>query len=470
MTTRTVEIFEINGSFKLVLTTSHPKHSKKHYYPFQGYQSRRAAEDDVSRLHAHLDAKKHAATFIRKLGVALIERPFKRAKTEGNGIYGCAANRAKKALTKKYRLYCKSLRKVELVPLCKEEYFAFQNLEDSNTGHRAARAVSRDPRTRSHYLFSLLRSANSQGDAKTARETLLYMNQKILTLKASLEKERESTIQLRRAVYSCNSFNFIMKAKFVEDDEVEIVTEKQSFRNTSKEQLIRVTTQCTLILSVLTKLEDRARKEILLLEECISRIESVEGSILELQSVVTSVLEKRKLFKESHSMGEIVNHVYIESEKVFACSTIRKWYNEYVEYKMLKEDLRGCHERIQFLSEYGYKREFELCLKNERHLSVNEAKKNLEYIISSDPPTSEKGKRALSNLQPFSRSTIHRWMSKSGCKYVKASASYYTDSHEAEETKIDFRTRYECVSRIEYRCVLTNIMILLLHCRYGPAQ
>ena len=73
---------------------------------------------------------------------------------------------------------------------------------------------------------------------------------------------------------------------------------------------------------------------------------------------------------------------------------------------------------------------------------MNEAKRNLEHIIHSDPPTSEKGKRALSNLLPLSRSTVHRWILKSGCKYAKASASYYTDSYEAEETKQDFRTRY----------------------------
>ena len=34
MTIRAVNISKTNGSFKLVLTTSHPKHSKKKYYPY----------------------------------------------------------------------------------------------------------------------------------------------------------------------------------------------------------------------------------------------------------------------------------------------------------------------------------------------------------------------------------------------------------------------------------------------------
>ena len=269
------------------------------------------------------------------------------------------------------------------------------------------------------------------------------MIQKILTLKAYLKSKHEPMTKLRKAVYSCNSFTYIMKAKFVEDDEVEILSEKPSLLNTSKEQLIRVTTQCILILSLMTRLNERAKKEICLLEESLVHIEWAKDSMESLKEAVTLVLERRKLFKESNSMGEIVNQVYLESEKAFACSSIRKWYNEYVEYKMFKEDLRGCHERINFLSEYGYKRRFKLYLKNERHLSVNEAKRNLESIIDSNPPSSEKGKRALANLLSLSRSTVHRWILKCGCKYVKASTSYYTDSHEAEETKKDFRMRYD---------------------------
>ena len=80
-------------------------------------------------------------------------------------------------------------------------------------------------------------------------------------------------------------------------------------------------------------------------------------------------------------------------------------------------------------------------LKNERHLSVDAATIGLQRIIDSDPPAEAEGKKAYVNLQPLSRRTVHRWMLKCGCKYGKASVSYYTDSHEAEETKKDFRER-----------------------------
>ena len=63
----------------------------------------------------------------------------------------------------------------------------------------------------------------------------------------------------------------------------------------------------------------------------------------------------------------------------------------------------------------------------------------LESIIQKDPPKSEEGKRNFESLRPFSRRTVHRWMTKLGCKYEKATVSYYADSHEAEENK----ERYE---------------------------
>ena len=74
-------------------------------------------------------------------------------------------------------------------------------------------------------------------------------------------------------------------------------------------------------------------------------------------------------------------------------------------------------------------------MKNQKKLTVNIATMELESIIQKDPPKSEEGKKD----SPFSRRTVHRWMTKLGCKYEKATVSYYADSHEAEENK----ERYE---------------------------
>ena len=160
-----------------------------------------------------------------------------------------------------------------------------------------------------------------------------------------------------------------------------------------------------------------------------------------LNDTISDVLLRRNEFKIKNSMASVAESVFLECNKIISAKTIRKWYNEFKELGLFKEDLKGCYERRSFLSEYNYSRKFELYLKNERHLTVDEAKRNLEFILISNPPESDVGKKVLADLLPLSRSTIHRWMIKAGCKYEKAPTSYYTDSHELESTKQDFRER-----------------------------
>lgn len=140
-------------------------------------------------------------------------------------------------------------------------------------------------------------------------------------------------------------------------------------------------------------------------------------------------------------MSAISDQVRIESGKKISSKTIRAWYNEYLEFKGFKEDARWAWVRETFLETYNYKLRFKMYLKNQRRLTVDTAAKDLEDLISKDPPKSVEGMEAFNNLRPFKRSTVHSWMIKLGCKYEKATVSYYTDSHEAEETKRDFRNR-----------------------------
>ena len=128
MSSRAATIYEHKSLFKLMITTSHRKLSKKVLHSLQGYLSREAAEEDIVRAYAHLDARKHMSTFQKQLGVASNERQAKRARVEKNKVYGVVAHQAKKKQAKKYRLYCKNMLKVELVPLSKEKWIDFQSL------------------------------------------------------------------------------------------------------------------------------------------------------------------------------------------------------------------------------------------------------------------------------------------------------------------------------------------------------
>lgn len=56
-----------------------------------------------------------------------------------------------------------------------------------------------------------------------------------------------------------------------------------------------------------------------------------------------------------------------------------------------------------FLEEYGYDLRFKIYLKNERKLTIDVATKELESMITRDPPKCEDGQRAFDNLRPFAR-------------------------------------------------------------------
>ena len=73
-----------------------------------------------------------------------------------------------------------------------------------------------------------------------------------------LSDGEKTLINVRKAVYSSTSYSMLMKAKFTEDNEVELIEKGFTFKNTTKEQLAKVTTQCLLVLSVFLKLNERA--------------------------------------------------------------------------------------------------------------------------------------------------------------------------------------------------------------------
>ena len=225
------------------------------------------------------------------------------------------------------------------------------------------------------------------------------------------------------------------------DSSILLVKRNSHRTNTSKEQLARVSMQAYLVGFMYASLIERAQQEVHMLEHGVIEIMKHNGTVEELKNLLKAHLISMRQFKEANSMGVIAGKAYQHSKKKVTSKTLRKWYNEDEEFGKFKEDIRGCYERNFFLSEYGYKRRFELYLKHERHLSVDSATIGLQRIIDNDPQVETEGKKAYVCFQPLSRRTVHRWMLKCGCKYEKASVSYYTDSHEAEETKKDFRER-----------------------------
>ena len=118
----------------------------------------------------------------------------------------------------------------------------------------------------------------------------------------------------------------------------------------------------------------RAQQEVHMLDHGVVEIMKHNGTVEELKNLLKEHLLSMRQFKEANSMGVIADKANQHSNKKVTSKTSRKWYNEYEEFSKFKEDIRGCHERNFFLSEYGYKRRFELYLKHERERIVNDSK------------------------------------------------------------------------------------------------
>lgn len=182
-------------------------------------------------------------------------------------------------------------------------------------------------------------------------------------------------------------------------------------------------------------------------EILITFMSEIKSSSLDLgqREVMLQDHEKtKKLFRLEHTMEILSERARAETGNAISSRKIREWYHDYLENQSFEEDLRGSWKRDMFLEDYDYALRFQIYLKNERKLTVDTATKELESMILKDPPKTEEGKKVFDSLRPFSRRTVHRWMVKLGCKYEKATVSYYTDSHEAEETKRDMKERYIC--------------------------
>jgi hypothetical protein len=312
----------------------------------QGYLSSKAAQDDIDLISAHLDSGKHIRTFVKNVG-AIKTRATRVTREQKEGaLYGCVAKAVEKVARKKYKMYCKSVLKVGIVPISREEWDTSCNTE------RAKRAISRDPHTRYLYLLQGMESSEKHDNLRSIEDTVKYMRERKVTLAAFIVEEVKLTERLQKAVYSSSCYSLLMRAKFEEDSNIIDLTEERNFtfQNTSKEQLSRVSIQSYVVLSLALKLVKRSRQEIDMIQESLDLISCSEDSFEQLKNTVNEVLKKRNDFKVRNSMGAIVDRICNDCKNSVSQKKIRSWYNEFKEYGLFKEDLRGCYQRPSLIT------------------------------------------------------------------------------------------------------------------------
>lgn len=444
MTHRSFSIVSKDDGFGLAITTTYEKGKKGIKHFIYGYFSAKAADNDIERLTDHFEKKKHLSSFVSIYGKPL-KTEFKRVRHDLSGaLNGCVKKARRKVSNKAYNLYVKNMKEVYMKPLDRSEWDKIYDERDPVLKARMLRANARNPHIRQRYLLQGLNSEDPDDSQKAAINAVNYVRERIKTLAHFVMNSNELLLLLREHIFEGTCFKLLLRAKFDEDETEDVIdlTEDDEFTemNTSKAQIAKVIMQSIVVGTIFALLIERAEDETHFLRNELEEIKKCSTPD-ELRKVLADNLVKLQKFKEESSMNVITEKAVNQTVKKVSAKTAKKWFNDFKEHKLFKEDLRGCYQRRFFLDEYGYKRRFELYLKNERHLSVDSAKKNLEEIMETDPPLSEEGKRIFASMLPLSRNTVHRWMLKCGCKYMKATVSYYTDSHEAEETKKDFRDR-----------------------------
>ena len=397
----------------------------------RGYKSSLLANRDIPRLKLHLKSKR-AGTFEkhvpdemeellcnpskRKCSRALIDTPIVPAVRV---LKGQVFIHLRRKLSWKYHLYQKAAK------------------------NEAAPFLSRANWLLEQETVEVPNYAELENEAK-GLIALAYIHQRLRVLRGRKVKNMALMDGLRECIFTGQMYTKIREVVYVEDSEVLDLTEapaKYTQESTSKASMKRVVIQGFTVLSMLEQIELKNDKETLILKRLLSELQSRQSPSCSSDIMFKEHEVVKRHFRAENTMNILSDKVRQLARNAMSSRKIREWYNEYLENGSFEEDMRGCWKRDMFLEEYGYSLRFQIYLKNEKKLTVDIATKELESIIQKDPPKSEEGKRNFESLRPFSRRTVHRWMTKLGCKYEKATVSYYTDSHEAEETKKDMKER-----------------------------
>lgn len=410
------------------------KNVKKHY--IRGYSTASDAQQDISRLDLHLKSgrnintfEKHVTDEMEELLAPPSKRPCSREVKDTDkpsifqGLQGYVFIRIRRKLNFQYHQYKKELRNENgLTPILSKEDW-LQELQ---------------MKSQSNFL-ELEQQLRCQA-------SLTYINQRLRVIRGRKLKNIELINGLRKCIYMGETYTKLREALIEEKNDVIDLTKdgpKFTEESLTRAQSIRITIQCVTVLNMLQEIDQRNNLETSILEGFLSEIGLNSSSISACQLILKDHEIMKKKFRSDNNMNILSDRVRAQTGCVISAKKIREWYHEYLEHENFEEDLRGGWKRDMFLEEYGYALRFQIYMKNERKLTVDIATKELESIIMKDPPKTEKGKTAFDVLRPFSKRTVHRWMIKLGCKYEKAIVSYYTDSHEAEETKKDMKERSE---------------------------
>lgn len=449
MTSRTFIVVPDGKSFRIHVRTVYEKSSKRRLEEVRGYPTENSAQNDLKRLKSHLlDNGRAVKTFQKNFSNEWNCKNTAEVQSYRAAIAplkGVIMMRRNHNLNREYSLYVK-LMVASQTAYDSREIWEKNFADDAGMKERLLRRHARDPKVLHASIIKGMLSIEASTSLDSIRCSIIYFNERSVTLNSQLSEANCKLLTSRKAMYSGETFSLLLRAKF-EDEESNkefidlTVDDAFTMTNTSKSQLVRSILQCSVTEKIYTSLRGKMKEELQLLQDILVQVGDVRSDLRESEEKIECHWQRIKHCKRTNSIIHIVERVATDTGNVIGSATITRWFNDFKKLGSFKEDMRGCYQRRFFLEEHGLLRQFKLYLKNERSLTVDAAKRSLEHLIEINAAKDESTEQDKLSLLPLNRRTVHRWMLQCGCKYEKATVSYYTDSHEAEETKKDFRER-----------------------------
>ncbi|CAN0096509.1 unnamed protein product, partial [Ectocarpus sp. 13 AM-2016] len=126
--------------------------------------------------------------------------------------------------------------------------------------------------------------------------------------------------------------------------------------------------------------------------------------------------------------------------------TILGWLRDFRGHGGFKRDSRGVHERDWIMSEEDLKDELIKWMRRQKRLTVKDVQNYInQWLFANEIGDLSRLLSYQVNL-PVSMATTHSWMIALGCKYERATKSFYTDGHEKKDVVV-YRGKYIDVKR-----------------------
>ncbi|CAM9518710.1 unnamed protein product [Ectocarpus sp. 4 AP-2014] len=222
-------------------------------------------------------------------------------------------------------------------------------------------------------------------------------------------------------------------------------TGKPPEEKVAEKQIIRLWQQAYSSLEVLKEERERDVKQLELTRkanEVLSGCKhATDAAVKEADAERFDLLNEASLGRHEASLLRMAAKVAGSSPQAYAPSTILRWLRDFRKEGGFRRDARGAHEPDWIMSEEDLKSALLAWMISQPRLTIKDVCKHIKGPLLQDDKEDLSRLHAYQVNLPVSMSTTHSWMIRLGCRYERATKSFYTDTHEKKEV-VEYRGEY----------------------------